>query len=466
MLELILAIVGGYLIGDSIKESNPEEYAEGGELDDDIAYAKSKAMDNIDWDELLREYASNHYYELTQREKGEIISEMQKDWHRSYQFSEGGEVSKSWGVMLFKESKNRFGERIESAFNNLIMKGTLKQVIEDVKEELVGNVIYGTIKDRAGDVLVAKVKQDGTINIYREGYGFDKMAKGGEVGSNVSEAVEYLISNGIADIKKVKSGWLVSNLNEDEDYKNVLFSDEDILYLAINDKEWLPNGVKQNIKYKGTRFEKNLGYSLTDEKWKEIDKKGRLKQDDLGGVNDWRHAINEKFGYEKYKVEMYSPTLDRLRNQNADEFYTNRGYADGGMMSNGGNVKGYGELLGKFDYYEIKHKDSENNISYSYEKKSIGSPIPFNGTEISKEQYEQATNKMAKGGKVSDVYIFDIYLYSYNDEGSIDGVKEKRKMSVKASSRAKAYDIVKRKYPNPYFVELNRLKSDGNTKNN
>jgi len=247
MLELILAIVGGYLIGDSIKESNPEEYAEGGELDDDIAYAKSKAMDNIDWDELLREYASNHYYELTQREKGEIISEMQKDWHRSYQFSEGGEVSKSWGVMLFKESKNRFGERIESAFNNLIMKGTLKQVIEDVKEELVGNVIYGTIKDRAGDVLVAKVKQDGTINIYREGYGFDKMAK---------------------------------------------------------------------------------------------------------------------------------------------------------------------------------------------------------------------------GGKVSDVYIFDIYLYSYNDEGSIDGVKEKRKMSVKASSRAKAYDIVKRKYPNPYFVELNRLKSDGNTKNN
>jgi len=35
---------------------------------------------------------------------------------------------------------------------------------------------------------------------------------------------------------------------------------------------------------------------------------------------------------------------------------------------------------------------------------------------------------MAKGGKVSDVYIFDIYLYSYNDEGSIDVVKEKRKM--------------------------------------
>jgi hypothetical protein len=172
---------------------------------------------------------------------------MQKDWHRSYQFAEGGEVSKSWGVMFFKEGKNRHGEKMESAFNNTIMKGTLKEAISQVQDELLGAVTYATIKDRAGDVLVAKVKQDGTINIYREGYGFDKMAK---------------------------------------------------------------------------------------------------------------------------------------------------------------------------------------------------------------------------GGKVSDVYIFDIYLYSYNDEGSIDGIKEKRKMSVKASSRAKAYDIVKRKYPNPYFVELNRLKSDDNTKNN
>jgi len=231
-------------------------------------------------------------------------------------FAEGGEVSKSWGVMLFKESKNRNGERIESAFNNLIMKGTLKQVIEDVKDELMGNIIYGTIKDRAGDVLVAKVKQDGTINIYREGYGIDKMAKGG-----------------------------VTSFGDDE------------YYIIVR----TPKGLVTKKDFYGMGYNKKEIIDWCEERGWKYNEKGEK----LGG-----QVLKE------YEFFLKKPTKYDIQLHKKYE---------------GGNVKGYSELLGKFDYFEIKNKDAENNIYYTYEKKSIGSPNPFNGTEISKEEYERNT---------------------------------------------------------------------------
>jgi hypothetical protein len=128
--------------------------------------------------------------DVIQNDKDEsyLTSVNAKPTDAAIKLADGGEVSKSWGVMFFKEGKNRFGEKIESAFNNTRVQGTLKEAIEKVKEELVGNISYATIKDRSiGDVLVAKVKQDGTINIYREGYWSDKMAKGGMTFKDRSE---------------------------------------------------------------------------------------------------------------------------------------------------------------------------------------------------------------------------------------------------------------------------------------
>lgn len=141
--------------------------------------------------------------DVIQNDKDEsyLTSVNAKPTDAAIKLADGGEVSKSWGVMYFKEGKNRFGEKIESAFNNTVMKGTLKEAIKNVQEELVNNISYATIKDRAGDVLVAKVKQDGTINIYREGYGIDKMAKGG-----TTKSYTYVPKSDIKEIDAVIGG--------------------------------------------------------------------------------------------------------------------------------------------------------------------------------------------------------------------------------------------------------------------
>ena len=170
-------------------------------------------------------------------------------------YAEGGELSKSWGVMFFKEGKNRFGEKIESAFNNTTMKGTLKDAIKNVQEELVGNITYATIKDRAGDVLVAKVKQDGTINIYREGYGFDKMARGGTTKSYTyipksdikrilvddgDDAERKIIGNDILDGAYVKKEGSIMSFETFSKklpvLHNIFAGDKDVEYIAKYDK--------------------------------------------------------------------------------------------------------------------------------------------------------------------------------------------------------------------------------------
>lgn len=140
---------------------------------------------------MLSSEEKNRLEELQRKEDNDSLNKVENEEYENLvakyrktkdykHYADGGEIAKSWTVMYFKEGKNRFGEKIESAFNNTRVQGTLKEAIEKVKEELVGNISYATIKDRSiGDVLVAKVKQDDTINIYREGYGIDKMAKGG-----------------------------------------------------------------------------------------------------------------------------------------------------------------------------------------------------------------------------------------------------------------------------------------------
>jgi hypothetical protein len=62
---------------------------------------------------------------------------------------------------------------------------------------------------------------------------------------------------------------------------------------------------------------------------------------------------------------------------------------------------------------------------------------------------------MEKGGKISNpTFVFDVVLYN-NDENYT--IKEKKIYKVKASNRSSAYEKAKKKYPKPYFVELNSV---------
>ena len=69
-----------------------ERYAKGGEMDerDSMSYARTKGKEGIDWDKELRKYAGSNYSKLSEREKEQIISDMQKDFDRGHSFAKGG----------------------------------------------------------------------------------------------------------------------------------------------------------------------------------------------------------------------------------------------------------------------------------------------------------------------------------------------------------------------------------------
>ena len=206
----------------------------------------------------------------------------------------------------------------------------------------------------------------------------------------------------------------------------------------------IKNDVTDNIRYKGTRFEENLGYKLTDEKWHEVDKKGRLAENDLGGVDDWRHAINEKWGYEKFKVLMYSPKLDKFRNTNPNEFYNNKGYADGGFVDKTDEeLKGMNddELFAYLDAKAAYMKQYARPLS-SFKAKNFAAnaaavqfqnegtaKLDANFPNLSKinqqatKDYEETIakrNKMGSGGKIDKKIVVELYggkkEYYDNDE--------------------------------------------------
>ena len=93
-------------------------YANGGEMDesDSMSYARTKGKESIDWDKELREYAGNNYSKLSQREKEEIISDMQKDFDRNY-FADGGELQ-----IIKNESGENYLANVGSTPNEMAVK--------------------------------------------------------------------------------------------------------------------------------------------------------------------------------------------------------------------------------------------------------------------------------------------------------------------------------------------------------
>jgi uncharacterized protein (UPF0254 family) len=93
-------------------------YADGGEMEerDSMSYARTKGKESIDWDKELREYAGSNYSKLSQREKEEIISDMQKDFDRNY-FADGGELQ-----IIKNESGENYLANADSTPNEMAVK--------------------------------------------------------------------------------------------------------------------------------------------------------------------------------------------------------------------------------------------------------------------------------------------------------------------------------------------------------
>jgi hypothetical protein len=56
--------------------------------DDPISSAKTNAANEIDWEKEAMDYAGEDWFQLNQREKNEIISDIKRDWYRSHNLGE------------------------------------------------------------------------------------------------------------------------------------------------------------------------------------------------------------------------------------------------------------------------------------------------------------------------------------------------------------------------------------------
>lgn len=90
--------------------------------------------------------------------------------------------------------------------------------------------------------------------------------------------------------------------------------------------EKLPVGITVDLYLKDTEFEKNRGYIITIEKMELLNAKGVLEPNNFDVASDWRHAHREDHVWDKYHGYMYSPSLDILRHQTANEFYNHPDY--------------------------------------------------------------------------------------------------------------------------------------------
>ena len=113
-----------------------ETFGDGGEMDS-MSYAKTKGKESIDWDKELREYAGNNYSKLSEREKEEIISDMQKDFDRNY-FADGGELQ-----IIKNESGENYLASVNSTPNEMAVKladgGKIKNQYEGRTPEDIWN---------------------------------------------------------------------------------------------------------------------------------------------------------------------------------------------------------------------------------------------------------------------------------------------------------------------------------------
>jgi hypothetical protein len=68
-------------------------FANGGAIEYRFASARTMGRDSQNWEQKLKEYAGEHYKNLTLREREAIIADMQNDYDRNTHFAKGGKVT-------------------------------------------------------------------------------------------------------------------------------------------------------------------------------------------------------------------------------------------------------------------------------------------------------------------------------------------------------------------------------------
>lgn len=257
-------------------------YADGGEMDS-MSYAKTKGKESIDWDKELREYAGSNYSKLSEREKEEMISDMQKDFDRNY-FADGGIVT-TYAKMLNELNK-------EKQFNKKI----------DKKSQL----------DRFAKSNEITIDNNNIIYVKGERYGYiDKInQKTGQEKSNWE--LKKFADGGELQIIKNESG---------ENYLASVNSTPNEMAVKLANGGYIPNN------YRG-RTTEDIWNSLTENQrvhfmFDHFDELGVEESEIVDIANQEFQDLNEDV-------------------QDAFKRHTMMGqYADGGFMAKGGQVSGY-----------------------------------------------------------------------------------------------------------------------------
>ena len=278
-----------------------------------------------------------------------------------------------------------------------------------------------------------------------------KYDNGGEVSEKfVKEAVDYLNYNGFAEIvSDGKGGWLVSYLDEDENYKDVKYDSEGVVQIALdkrfmedeNDREEdeyakggvMPKGARSGIKIKNW-YVKNyptdeLGEDINDT----ITFKGYWAMTSQGynpyevlGVEDSvvRERVDGKLseilGVDNYeykkggKLVGNQKNLDVNKNGKLDAEYFKM--LRGEKMAHGGSVQDIEEYVAK-KYFN----GDESGFSVSKNMKGkyelyIDNHERFEAdygdyVEETKKIEDDINSKFANGGKVGKVGMYQLMPY-------------------------------------------------------
>jgi hypothetical protein len=240
---------------------------------------------------------------------------------------------------------------------------------------------------------------------------------------------------------KTKGQTLSENFNRNDKVKNIEFWKNDVIVenkgkvarvdldkgerIELNAKGGstyaeggeIKNGVYEYIELKGTRFEKNRGYTIRADKWNDLIEKGVLDSNDINLADDWRTAIKEE-NWGKYTRNMYSPKLDRLREQTENEFYNNKLYSKGGSTYAEGKEVYNAHILtndNKLIHRRYPKKITHNEIYKEYKDKGVeikDSQIHFAKPIDFFDKLREETKKYVRENMNDDVDSENIFISS------------------------------------------------------
>jgi hypothetical protein len=449
-------------------QSKKNKLENGGDFNDfdAIAYAKTKGRESIDWNKELREYAGNDYPNLTDKEKEEIISDLQRDGDVSNSYANGGgigfipmdleetlRITAKWGGTDIKGVIGILNAMIDSGFTDEDLKpaptktGFAHQKAIDKKTEeiwakikpnykgdLQGNMYWSTIHrlvDRANsrDEILKRFKP------YRH-YQKDAFADGGDItpalNSKVIERAEkiYAEMNGKTkeDFDKayfkaiIEFGYSpavfiekMEKIGQVEEYDDENFAKggslEDKLTKLENKKSDLESKLF-DAQLKSNTVMNNIGFGAGMRRSKvsfSTSREDSLKERIIvveKEIEQLKESLLPK--KPKYILKADIKTVTLKRNGKEATYKGSDVYNGANMLSNGGDITSdltsKANYIPKRDVVEVELKDgSKIKPVNGYWLKKGAEPIGANQTNTSSQKY----NAVAFDGKKQMSHLTD-----------------------------------------------------------